>query len=344
MVDILMLGAGVMAGNQARAFRMVPEARLVGLVSPNHERRAAFAAEHGIARTFANLEEALDWGGFDAATNVTPDPVHHPTTLGLIAAGKHVLCEKPLSTNYKLALDMTEAAEAAVVVNMVNFSYRDAAALQEARRRVLAGELGEVRHLGASYLQSWLVGDGWRSERRRLSKVSSRHSGPLGTLGDTGVHLLDFLTYAIALDVADLDCRLKTFRKADGDRIGEYVLDVNDTYLLSVELSNGAIGNVEGTRLAAGHFNDLSLSIYGTKGALTVFTNGRMSSLKGCLGQTVAENRWQEIDCPAVPTIYERFVAAIRTGGRGEPDFRRGAEIQRLIDVALLKGRQRTSG
>src|ERR1700722_5699262 len=110
-----MLGAGVMAGNQVRAFRNVRDANLVGLVSPNPERRAALATEHGIGRTFSTLDEALDWGGFAAATNVTPDPFHHPTTLALIAAGKHVLCEKPLSTSYGLAIEMTGAAEAAGV-------------------------------------------------------------------------------------------------------------------------------------------------------------------------------------------------------------------------------------
>ncbi len=106
-------------------------------------------------------------------------------------------------------------------------------------------------------------------------------------------------------------------------------------------LSNGALGSVQGTRLATGHLNDLSLSLYGTKGALSIFTNGRMSSLKGCIGTDLAENRWQEIDCPPVPSIYRRFVDAIRSGSGGEPDFRRGAEIQRLIDVALAKGQAR---
>ncbi|MGO8189793.1 Gfo/Idh/MocA family oxidoreductase, partial [Rhizobium leguminosarum] len=60
---------------------------------------------------FLSLEEAIAWGEFDSATNVTPDRIHHPTTMALIAAGKHLFCEKPLAENYAKALEMTEAAE-----------------------------------------------------------------------------------------------------------------------------------------------------------------------------------------------------------------------------------------
>jgi predicted dehydrogenase len=340
VVDVLLLGAGVMAGNQVRAFRQLTDVEIVAVVAPRSERRSAFAAEHQIARTFSTVEEALDWGRFGAATNVSPDPAHHPTTIALLAAGKHVLCEKPLSTSYPLALEMAEAAKAAGVVNMINLSYRDAAALQEARRRVMAGELGDIRHVAGSYLQSWLVGDAWKDQRRRLSKVSSQHSGPLGALGDTGVHLLDFLTYASNLEIVDLDCRLQRFAKVEDGRIGDYAFDVNDSYVLSIEMGNGAVGNLDGSRLAAGHLNDLSLRLHGTKGALRLFTNGRMSSLQACLGQDVVTGQWQEIACPPVPSIYQRFIGAVRNGVSGEPDFRRGAEIQRLIDLAFGSAQQ----
>jgi predicted dehydrogenase len=339
MVDILVLGAGVMAANQIRAFRQVPGANLVGVVAPHDDRRKAFAIEHGLPRHFATLEQALDWGRFTAATNVTPDIAHHSTTLSLLAAGKHVLCEKPLAMDLREALDMSEAAEAAGCVNMVNFSYRDAAALQHARSLVLAGRLGQIRHVRGSYLQSWLVGNAWQTQRRRLRKLSSGH-GSRGVLADTGVHLLDFLTHASGLAIADLDCRVTRFDKVPGERIGEFALDVNDTYLLTVTMANGAIGALDGTRVAAGHFNDLSLSLHGTEGAVAIFTNGSMWSLKACLDGDVADYRWQDIACPPVPTIYQRFVTAILSGTQGEPNFRRGAEIQRLVDLAMVKACQ----
>jgi predicted dehydrogenase len=94
------------------------------------ERLSSFIAEHKIGRQFPNLEDAIAWGEFDAVANVTPDHIHHPTTLQAIAAGKHVFCEKPLATDAAKAMEMTEAIDKARLVGMVNFTYRNSPALQ----------------------------------------------------------------------------------------------------------------------------------------------------------------------------------------------------------------------
>ncbi len=133
-------------------------------------------------------------GAFDAAVNSTPDGAHKATSLQLIAAGKPVFCEKPLAVNHADALEMTEAAESAGLVNMVNLTYRNAHAIQMARRMVEEGRIGTIRHFEASYLQSWLTsphwGD-WRTDERWLWRLSSAH-GSKGVLGDIGIHILDF--------------------------------------------------------------------------------------------------------------------------------------------------------
>ena len=203
----------------------------------NAERARDFAAAHAIPNAFGSLADAIAWGEFDAAVNSTPDPAHHPTTMELIAAGKPVFCEKPLALNHADAMQMTEAAEAAGLVNMVNLTYRNAAALQTARRMVEAGEIGEVRHVQASYLQSWLTGrhwGDWRTEERWLWRLSSRH-GSKGVMGDIGVHILDFATFGAGLDIVGLSARMKTFDKADGGAIDVYTLDVNDSVAMTVE-------------------------------------------------------------------------------------------------------------
>ena len=87
MIRILILGTGNMANTHANAFKAEKGVKLVATVETNAERREAFAKAHGIAESFASLDEALAWGAFDAASNVTPDAVHHPTTMKLIAAG-----------------------------------------------------------------------------------------------------------------------------------------------------------------------------------------------------------------------------------------------------------------
>ena len=154
---LLILGTGGMANHHAEHFAKIDGVEVVGGVDVSKERADAFCDKHNIKNRFTSLDDAIAWGQFDAATNVTPDKIHHPTTMALLRAGKHVMCEKPLAENHAKALEMTEAAEKAGVINMVNLTYRNVAPLQKAGAMVLAGELGTIRHVEASYLQSWLV-------------------------------------------------------------------------------------------------------------------------------------------------------------------------------------------
>lgn len=334
---LLILGTGSMAASHAKAFKLDPSIEIVAAVEPNKDRLAAFAKEFAIAETFTDLDAAIAWGGFDAAANVTPDAVHHPTTMKLLAARKHVLCEKPLATVYPLAEEMADAAETAGVINMVNLTYRASPALQTARTMVAGGEIGQLMHIEADYLQSWLVGThwgDWRTEDRWLWRLSSEH-GSKGVVGDIGIHIIDFATYAAASDITSMTSRIKTFHKAPGDKIGPYTLDANDSFVMSVELANGALGTIQATRWATGNFNELRLGLYGTEGALRVHTDGKASSLSLCAGADINTQTWREVDCPPCPTTYQRFSAALASGVNGDPDFRRAANIQRVLDLCL---------
>ena len=144
-VRILILGTGGMAANHAEHFAKIKGVSLVAGVDTRPEQLKAFCAKHKIAKGFATLEEALAWGQFDAVTNVTPDAAHYATTMPVLAAGKHILCEKPLATSEAQAQAMADAAAKAGVVNMVNLSYRNVAALQKAAQMVAEGAIGDVR-------------------------------------------------------------------------------------------------------------------------------------------------------------------------------------------------------
>src|SRR5262249_51245794 len=148
--------------------------------------------------------------------NVTPDPVHYPTTMKLLAAGKHVFCEKPLATSYPLAKQMADAAEKRGLINMVNLTYRSSPAVYKARELATSGALGTIRHFEAEYLQSWLVGKhwgDWREEQRFLWRLSTAH-GSKGVVGDIGIHIIDFATFAAGSDIAAMAPMVKTFHKA----------------------------------------------------------------------------------------------------------------------------------
>src|SRR5690606_28610797 len=109
---------------------------VVGAADPDPGGLAAFCEEFGVARHFGSLEAALDWGEFDAVSNVTPDSLHHPTTLAALAAGKHVFCEKPLATDLARAMEMVEAAERSGLITMVTLTYRNVAELPKARELI----------------------------------------------------------------------------------------------------------------------------------------------------------------------------------------------------------------
>jgi len=334
---LLVVGTGGMANTHARYFAAIDGVELVGAVDVDPSRAKAFADQHGIANVFTSLEDAIAWSGFDAATNVTPDRAHHPTTLALLAAGKHVMCEKPLAENYAKADEMARAAEASGLVTMVNLTYRNVAPLQKARAMVLAGEIGRVRHVEASYLQSWLVSKAWgnwATESQWLWRLSTRH-GSNGVLGDVGIHILDFASYGAASDVDHVFARLKAFDKAPDNRIGEYDLDANDSFTMTVDFDNGALGVIHASRWATGHLNELRLRMHGDKGALEVIHSTEGSKLRGCLGEDVEQAVWREIDAGTVPTNYERFAAAVAAGERIEPGFRHAAELQKVLDLAI---------
>ncbi|TIQ95021.1 MAG: Gfo/Idh/MocA family oxidoreductase, partial [Mesorhizobium sp.] len=103
---LLILGTGWMAEEHARQFSRIEGVELVGAVDLDRARVDKFSDSYGIPNRFASLEDALAWDKFDAVANVTPDRIHHPTTMMLIAAGKPVLCEKPLAENYQRASEM----------------------------------------------------------------------------------------------------------------------------------------------------------------------------------------------------------------------------------------------
>jgi predicted dehydrogenase len=335
-VRILILGTGGMAANHAEAFAAIPGVSLVGGVDTRPEQLAEFCKKHAIPNGFATLDEALAWGAFDAVTNVTPDAAHYATSLPILAAGKHLLCEKPLATSEADAAEMAAAAARAGVVNMVNLSYRNVASLQKAAAMVREGAIGTIRHFEASYLQSWLTQPAWGAwdkESKWLWRLSTAH-GSKGVLGDVGIHVLDFATFIAGQSAVEVSCRLATFDKAPGGRIGEYVLDANDSATMQIVLEGGALGTVTATRFASGHLNDLSLRLFGDKGGLEVRWEKNVSILRACLAPNLEAALWEDVPAPLPPTIYQRFIAAIRGESVAEPDFARGAALQRLLDRA----------
>jgi predicted dehydrogenase len=340
-VRLAIIGTGGMAHAHAKEFQRIRGCWLVAVCDLDRARAEAFARKFGVPQVYGSATELLALSGAQAVSVVTPDADHARTTLLCLQAGMHVLCEKPLALSHGEALRMTAAARRARAVAMVNLSYRNWPALEGLAGAVRRGEIGRVLHVEASYLQAWLLssvwGD-WHSNPALLWRLSTRH-GSRGVLGDLGVHLIDFATYP-AGPIARVHCQLRTYPKAPGNRVAGYVLDANDSATISAQFANGAIGVLHTTRWCAGRPNRLFLRISGSRGTVELDSDRSTTTYSICAGRDADPGTWRERRARPVPSIYRRFVTAVRTGRSAQPDFARGAQVQRVLDACVLSDRQ----
>jgi predicted dehydrogenase len=335
-IQVAIVGTGGMAHAHARDLQNRRGVKLIAVSDVDPQRAKAFAEKFQVPGVYTDFSKLLKEAPVDAVINVTPDAFHASLSIEAIAAGKHVLCEKPLATNYADAKRMATAAKKKGVINMVNFSYRNSSAVQKAHAMIVRGDIGRPVHFEASYLQSWLssvIWGDWRSSPGWLWRLSIAH-GSKGALGDIGVHILDMADHAMG-PFSSVNCRLKTFDKANGGRVGKYKLDANDSAVIHAEMKNGALGVVHITRWATGHGNSLQLRVYGDEGSLVINLDKSYHHLETCLGKDRHKAIWKTLACPKTPNMHERFFRGIKTGKQDQPDFVQGAAIQRVLDACF---------
>jgi len=339
---LAIIGTGRMATKHARNFRSCPGVELRACCDVVKGKAESFAKRYRIPKVYTDWRALLREEELQAVSIVTPDQTHAPIAIGAARKGLHVFCEKPLATSVADARRMFEAARSAGVVHMVNFSYRDAAALERAADFIRSGGIGRVRHVEASYLQSWLVsrvwGD-WRNTPSLTWRLSTAH-GSLGVLGDLGCHIFDAASL-LAGDFTELQVKLATYEKGiPGGRLGPYRLDANDSFVATVTFESGAIGTIHSTRWAVGHINSVRLRVYGDRGGLEIDLDRGLSRYRLCKGrQAIDRGSWRWVSCAPVPTCYQRFVRAIKTGRPDPCDFANGLKIQRYMEAAFKSAR-----
>jgi predicted dehydrogenase len=338
-IKLGIIGTGGMANFHASDFGKIAGVELTACLDVVPGRAEAFAQKHGFKHATGNIDELLEQ--VDAVSIVTPDRFHAKPTIAALRAGKHVLCEKPLTVTLAEARKVAAEAQKAGkrgVIHMTNFSYRKSAAFQKAIELVAAGKLGALRHVHSFYLQCWLSSDVWGnwSKEGWLWRLQTA-AGSGGVLGDIGCHILD-LTTAVAGDVARVRCDLRTFPKIDphGQPVTEWQgqkLDANDTAIIELEFANGAVGVVHTTRWATGHNNHLRLEAHGTDGALMFDLDRGHDKIDTCLHADKNKAHWTTETLAPTPSNFERFIHAIRTGKPDQPDILRGAQVQAYLDA-----------
>ena len=222
-----------------------------GVLGSTPERGAARALELNVAHAYASLDEIL-------------------------AAGKHVVCEKPLALSAAESATLVTAAETSGLVNAVNFNLRFYPLHQHVRERIAAGDLGAVRFITGHYFQDWLFLDtdwNWRLEPDQ--------GGALRAVGDIGSHWLDLMAYVTGQPVVGVMAELATFvttrRQPKGpvetfstERSTDTVartMGTEDVAAILLRFANGARGSVSVSQISAGRKNSLQWEIDGSAGS-----------------------------------------------------------------------------
>jgi predicted dehydrogenase len=250
---VAIVGGGFMAEVHSRAARSA-RAELAGIVSSTAAKSAAAAERLGIARAYASLDEILADDGIDVVHVTTPNALHAEQAGAVLAAGKHVICEKPLATSTLDAEALVRAAEGRVAT--VPFVYRFHPLVREARERFASGRAGRVLTINASYLQDWLLGagdDNWR--------VDSAQGGRSRAFADIGSHLVDLVEFVSGDRVSRVSATKKT---VFAERAAHSAITTEDAVAVVVETAGGAIGTLLVSQVAPGRKNRLLLEIAGS--------------------------------------------------------------------------------
>jgi len=275
-IKAAVVGTGFIGVVHVEALRRLG-VEVTGIVGSTPERAAAKAKAAALPAPYPSFEAMLADPAVDVVHLTTPNHLHHAQVRDTLAAGKHVVCEKPLAMSSEETGELLRLAEASGLVHAVNFNIRFYAQSQEARARVQAGEIGDVRLISGGYLQDWLLFDtdwNWR--------LDPAAGGSLRAVGDIGSHWLDLVTFITGRHVEAVMADLTTFigvRKQptgpvetfSGGAAAESVdvpMDTEDAAGILLRLTGGARAVVTVSQVSAGRRNRLSWEIDGSEAAL----------------------------------------------------------------------------
>ena len=195
--------------------------------------------------------------------NGGPNDAHAAPCIAAAAAGKHVFCEKPLARTAEEAKSMLDAAESAGVKHMVAFNYRFVPAVQQAKKIIDSGALGQIYHWRAVYLQEWGMDRAMETSWRFQKDICGS-----GALGDLGAHIIDLARFLVGEPKA-VSGLAQTWITERPDGAGGMVKsDVDDGFVALLDFENGALGTVEATRFAQGRKNFNNFEINAENGSI----------------------------------------------------------------------------
>jgi predicted dehydrogenase len=254
-------GTGFMGRVHTEALRRLGNVEVAAVAASHQAAADRFASAQSIPRATADWRATLADPEIDAVHICTPNALHYPMARAALEAGKHVVCEKPLTTTAAEARELLALAENKKLSHCTNHNLRFYPVVQQIRSMIAAGELGEILVVNGTYFQDWLFHStdwNWRAD------VDA--NGALRVMGDIGSHWMDMIQHLTGLKITALCADLQTFhrtrRRPDG---ADVPVNTEDFGAVLLRMGERARGSFAVCQMAAGRKNRFQLEIYGTK-------------------------------------------------------------------------------
>ncbi len=275
-INAVIFGTGFMGRVHTEGLRRLGNVEVAGIAARTAGQARRFANELSIDRATGDYREFLSDPAIDAVHICTPNDLHFPMAMAALAAGKHVLCEKPLATSAAEAREMIGRANEKNLANCTFHNLRYYPQVQNMRRMCEAGELGDIQVVQGTYSQDWLLYDtdwNWRID-----------VGPSRAFADIGTHWCDMVEHVTGLRIsalcADLQTFLKTRKKPKGSvetftgktpavaEFTEVPITTEDFGSMILRFGDTARGAMTVSQVSTGRKNRLFVEIYGTRASV----------------------------------------------------------------------------
>ena len=367
-LNIGMIGYGFMGRAHSNAYSQVSHffdleyhAVLKAACARNKDQAEAFAAKWGYESVETDWKKLLARKDIDAVDICTPNNLHKEIALAAAAAGKMILCEKPLAMNSAEGEEMCQAVEKAGVPNMVWYNYRRVPAVTLAKKLIDEGRLGRIFHYRAQFLQDWTISADLPQGGQGLWRLDAAAAGS-GVTGDLLAHCIDT---AIWLNgrIKNATAMTETFvseRKhaltGKVEKVGSAAQKYDDACAFLCRFQNGSLGLFESTRYARGHKALYTFEINGEKASikwdlhdlhrLEFFDHADEGQVRGWRSIHVTDGDHPYMDKWWVPGLqigYEHsfihqvadFLQGLSASQPVGPTFRDALETQKVCDAVL---------
>lgn len=268
-IRVGLIGAGVVAPLHLEALGQLDFVQVEALAEADRELAQRRAAQLKIPHAYDDYRTLLADPNIDAVHVLVPNHLHYEVIQAALAAGKHVIAEKPLTTTSEQARKLVALERQTDLATAVNFHYRYFRLVQQAREMVASGELGQVRLAHGTYLQDWLLfaaDYNWR--------VDPTLGGASQAVADIGSHWFDLIEYVVGQRIAHVRAHMRTLvperQRPLKERVGTEAVWVQteDYATIQLEFADGAAGAVVVSQVSPGRKNRLSFELDGSQAAV----------------------------------------------------------------------------